>query len=133
MYLIDTNIFLEILLNQKNAEECERFLKRINNSQDAFYISSFTLHSIEVIMARNKQEDALLNFLLFIEKSKIIKIDTTVSDEREAVENIERFSLDFDDSVQLTISQKYNLGIVSYDKHFDKTPVKRVEPLHLLN
>ena len=84
-------------------------------------------------MARNKQEDALLNFLLFIEKSKIIKIDTTVSDEREAVENIERFSLDFDDSVQLTISQKYNLGIVSYDKHFDKTPVKRVEPLHLLN
>ena len=32
-YLIDTNIFLEILLNQEKADECEKLLNNIKKSR----------------------------------------------------------------------------------------------------
>ncbi|PIN90591.1 VapC toxin family PIN domain ribonuclease [Candidatus Pacearchaeota archaeon CG10_big_fil_rev_8_21_14_0_10_32_14] len=131
-YLIDTNIFLEILLNQQYANDCEKLLKKISKSKDSFYVSSFTLHSIEVIMTRNKQEIALVDFLLFFDKSKIIRIDTSTSDEQYACKIMNESKLDFDDSIQLSLCKKSNLTIVSYDKHFDKTSIKRIEPSGLL-
>ena len=91
------------------------------------------MHSIEVITTRNKQENALMDFLLFINKSKIIRIDSTIQDELDALKNIGKFNLDFDDSIQLTLCMKYNLSIISYDKHFDKTLVKRIEPHNMFN
>ncbi|MBS3088414.1 type II toxin-antitoxin system VapC family toxin [Candidatus Pacearchaeota archaeon] len=128
MYLIDTNIFLEVLLNQERADECESFLKSIDKSKDSFYVSSFTLHSIEVIMARNNKTEALESFLSFITRSKIIRVDTVTSDESTAVKDMKEFQIDFDDSIQLAVCKKYSLSIVSFDKHFDKTQVKRLEP-----
>jgi len=126
--LIDTNIFLEILLNQKNADECEVLLKKINKDESSFYVSSFALHSIEVIMMRNNKGEDLASFLSFIARSKIIRIETTISDELDALKNMKKFQLDFDDALQLSLCKKYSLVIISYDKHFDKTPTKRIEP-----
>jgi predicted nucleic acid-binding protein len=47
MYLLDTNILLEILLQQEKSSECEHFM---NNNLGAIAISDFTLHSIGVIL-----------------------------------------------------------------------------------
>jgi uncharacterized protein len=47
MYLIDTNIFLEILLSQKQKDICKEFL--VSNIEQ-IYISDFSLHSIGVIL-----------------------------------------------------------------------------------
>ena len=128
MYLNDTNIFLEVLLNQEKADECELFLKKINRSKGSFYVSSFTLHSIEVIMARTNKIKELGDFLSFISKGKIARIDSVTADELSALESMKEFQLDFDDSIQLVICKKHSLSVVSYDKHFDKTQVKRLEP-----
>jgi predicted nucleic acid-binding protein len=53
MYLIDTNIFLEILLSQKQKDICKEFL--VSNTEH-IYISDFSLHSIGVILFRNNKE-----------------------------------------------------------------------------
>jgi predicted nucleic acid-binding protein len=50
MYLIDTNIFLEILLAQKQKNICKEFL--VSNIEQ-IYISDFSLHSIGVLLFRN--------------------------------------------------------------------------------
>ena len=55
MYLIDTNILLEVLLDQEMADECEKLILNLNEGHISAYISSFTLHSIEVILERNKK------------------------------------------------------------------------------
>lgn len=47
MYLIDTNIFLEILLNQDKKEICKNFLSENFN---LLHISDFSIHSIGVIL-----------------------------------------------------------------------------------
>ncbi len=47
MYLIDTNIFLEVLLGQEKTQECKDFLV---NNLGHLEISDFTLHSIGVYL-----------------------------------------------------------------------------------
>ena len=47
MYLVDTNVFLEIILTQDKREECKEFLDK--NIRD-IYISDFSLHSVGVIL-----------------------------------------------------------------------------------
>jgi predicted nucleic acid-binding protein len=49
MFLVDTNIFLEILLTQDKKAICKKFLdKNIGN----LHITDFSLHSIGVILFR---------------------------------------------------------------------------------
>jgi predicted nucleic acid-binding protein len=58
MYLVDTNILLELLLEQERAEEAERFLREIPGRQ--LYLSEFTLYSMGVILFRLQRHDAFL-------------------------------------------------------------------------
>lgn len=128
MYLLDTNIFLEILLNQEKSEECEILLKSIRKSRILFYVSSFTLHSIEVAMIREDKTELLSDFLRFILASKIIRLDTNTNEELQILNLAKEFELDFDDAFQFFLCRKNNLKIVSFDKHFDKLTTQRVEP-----
>ena len=133
MYLIDTNILLEVLLDQDMADDCEKLILKLNEGYLAAYISSFTMHSIEVILERNKKLDILKDFLGDALESKGLKrFDTTTLDEAETAEISSNLKLDFDDAVNYYICKILNLKIISFDRHFDKTDIERVEPKHLL-
>jgi len=43
MYLIDTNIFLEMLLDQQKSEDCQDLLEKLYNGDITAYVSSFAL------------------------------------------------------------------------------------------
>ncbi|MEK6764707.1 MAG: PIN domain-containing protein [Planctomycetota bacterium] len=60
MYLIDTNIFLEILLDQERAVECQKLIESLQDREVIFYVSSFTMHSIEVVLDRKNFMNPLL-------------------------------------------------------------------------
>ena len=60
MYLVDTNIFLEILLAQDKSEACKTFL---SDHIDELAISDFSLHSIGVILFRHKAHDIFSQFI----------------------------------------------------------------------
>jgi uncharacterized protein len=53
MYLLDTNILLELLLNQKKAGDVERLL--LNIPAQNLYLTEFSLYSIGIILIRQKQ------------------------------------------------------------------------------
>ena len=74
---------------------------------------------------QNWQSDRVLSDIIL---SKIIRLDTNTNDELDIVRAMKKLKLDFDDSMQFHVCQKNNLKIISYDKHFDKTPIKRFEP-----
>lgn len=52
MYLVDTNIWLERLLDQARSEEVGQFLAHIPSEQ--IFISDFAFHSIGVVLGRLK-------------------------------------------------------------------------------
>jgi predicted nucleic acid-binding protein len=50
MYLVDTNIWLERLLNQDKSDEVGQFLKQVSASD--LSVTDFTFHSICVVLIR---------------------------------------------------------------------------------
>lgn len=126
-FLLDTNIWLELLLNQENADDVRRFLLA-HDSWD-FAITEFSLYSIAVILTRLKKDQALLDFLgdtLQDSGVRVVRLDTRGL--RTALEFRGKFGLDFDDAYQYAASERNALILVSFDSHFDVTPRGRTTP-----
>jgi predicted nucleic acid-binding protein len=51
----------------------------------------------------------------------------------EIVANIEKYKLDFDDAYQLTIVQKFDLILVTFDRDFDAIGLKKMSPEEVIN
>ncbi|KON27029.1 twitching motility protein PilT [miscellaneous Crenarchaeota group archaeon SMTZ-80] len=120
MYLIDTSIILELLLDQEKADEVERFL-RVTPSEK-LYLSEFALYSLGVVLLRRKMHDIFLrsvNDLLLNGGIQLIRLG--FKDMQDIVHVSGRFNLDFDDAYQYIAAEKYSLTIVSFDSDFDRT------------
>jgi predicted nucleic acid-binding protein len=129
MYLIDTNIFLEILLDQEKADDAERLLKTL---QGKMWISDFSLFSIGIILFRRKEPTKLRAFLDDLKRGGFRLVRVDFDDMPHLVEVSQRFRLDFDDAYQYVVAEKYNLSIVSFDGDFDRTDRRRITPDDLL-
>jgi len=114
MYLVDTNIFLEILLGQSKSGNCKDFL---NNNINELAITDFSLHSIGVILFR---EGAANLFNTFIDDVlPAIKIVTLHKHEyKSIVKHSYSRQLDFDDAYQYTICNFYDYKLVTMDNDF---------------
>jgi hypothetical protein len=75
--LIDTNIFLEVILDRNEAPEAASLLRCAGNHE--VFISDFSLHSIGVSLIRPKQVQTLREFLsdTLSELGFIIRSSTT--------------------------------------------------------
>ena len=54
-YLVDTNIWLELLLKQEKSDVVSEFLTIVPPNQ--LFVSDFAIHSIGVILSRLKKKD----------------------------------------------------------------------------
>ncbi|MEM3484217.1 MAG: PIN domain-containing protein [Candidatus Methanomethyliaceae archaeon] len=127
MYLIDTNVWLERLLDQERSEEVGHFLARVPSER--LFITDFTLHSIGVVLSRLNRNDALLRFVrdAFVEGA-VSLIHLAPEAMELIVEAMQRFKLDFDDAYQYVAAEQYRLTIVSFDADFDRTERGRKTP-----
>ncbi|MBF0563915.1 MAG: type II toxin-antitoxin system VapC family toxin [Nitrospirae bacterium] len=126
MYLIDTNIFLEALLEQEDAIYVKSFFQSI--ALDQMFMTDLALHSIGIILFRLNKHEVLKFFIEDMISDGIGVISIQTSELTEVIDISRRFNLDFDDAYQYAVAQLYNLRIVSFDKDFDKTDRKRVKP-----
>ena len=46
----------------------------------------------------------------------------------DVITNIQKYNLDFDDSYQFSIAQKYDLTIITFDKDFNVKGIKKNTP-----
>jgi predicted nucleic acid-binding protein len=130
MYLIDSNIFLEVLLLQERYEDCENFLRLLAKGKKLGVVTDFSIHSIMIIMSNLDKLKELKIFLSSLTAYKGLKIyRTTLTDEIKAVEISAKQELDMDDAIQYATALALNVeAIVSLDKHFDNLNVPRKEP-----
>jgi len=127
MLLVDTCIFLELLLNQSRAQECREFLDKIARGELEAIVTTFTIHAIEAII---NEADTILSFLRNIMASKGLYVYiTTISDEIAASILMGKIKRDFDDTLQYYVAKKLGVeAIVSFDKHFGGLDIPRKEP-----
>jgi len=127
MYLVDTNIFLEVMLKQEKAPVVKDFFNRADMSSLA--ISDFSLFSIGIIFAREKKPEPFLKLVNDdIRNSGITLVSLHLEDFSTIFEYAEKYRFDFDDAYQYAIAERNGLSIVSYDRDFDRTEKGRVVP-----
>ena len=125
--LVDTNIFLEILLEQNRAEEAKDLLRKVD--QHDFFISDFALHSVGLLLLRQRKPEIFRQFLSdLISNAGIIQLGLSPSEMEQVIEAAASFRLDFDDAYQYAVAERYELAIVSFDSDFDRTTQGRVQP-----
>ena len=116
MFLADTNIFLEVLLAGNKAETCKAFL---DQNPGKIHLSDFSLHSIGVILFRQRKE---LVFKAFFEDVSINTRILSLAKESylKLPEIKQRFNLDFDDAYQFQVAEDHKLAIATMDKDFNR-------------
>ena len=127
MYLLDTNIFLEILLHREKSKAAKHLF--IANLSSDLFITDFSLHSLGVFLFQRNRHETYIRFV----KDVIIETEINVIglDPEEVLalaEISKRFHLDIDDSYQYAVAQKYGLQILSFDADFDRTEKGRKIP-----
>jgi predicted nucleic acid-binding protein len=127
MFLLDTNVWLEVLLDQERAAEARQFVQGVEAENLA--ITEFSLYSLGVILTRLKKDEVFEDFLSdTVEDSGVIRLRLELPDLRTLITYRRRFGLDFDDAYQCVAAEKYGCTLVSLDSDFDKTPGGRKTP-----
>jgi len=128
LILIDTNIFLEMLLGRSKAEQCKALLDMISEGRAESAVTHFSIHSVEAIMRNNGGE--LTSFLRALDLTVGLYVfDKTLADEFSASILTGTTKLDFDDAIQYYAAKKLGAAaIVSFDHHFDDLDIPRLEP-----
>lgn len=118
MFLVDTNIFLEILLSQNRKDDCKRF---IEDNVGSFYITLFSFHSIGVILFRTQKEAIFLKFLEDILPDTEV-INLPIEEYQEVISARQNLNLDFDDAYQYCVAKHYDFQVVTMDGDFNNVP-----------
>lgn len=131
MYLVDTNVWLERLLDQERAAEVGQFLDLV--ASDEFLLSDFSLHSIGIILCHLEQCSTYLEFIddLFV-NGHVSLVSVQPDAMRRLVEVAVQFSLDFDDAYQYIVAEQYAAKVVRFDGDFDRTDRGRSSPSEVL-
>jgi len=125
--LIDTNILLEVLLEQDRAEEAKQLLSMTEEHE--FFISDFSLHSIGLLLFRRHQRDVFRRLLAdMLLNAGVAMLSLFVGQMETVIRAAQQFNLDFDDAYQYAIAEHYALTIISLDADFDRTDRGRRTP-----
>jgi len=131
VYLLDTCILLEYLLDQDKADEVERLL--LSASETPMAVTEFSLYSIGINMLRKKLADRFIEFVddvLAAGRLRLLRLGP--SDMAAIAESARRYDFDFDDAYQYVAAGKHGLTLASLDADFDRTDRGRKTPAELL-
>ncbi|MBI4317080.1 MAG: PIN domain-containing protein [Chloroflexi bacterium] len=129
--LIDTNILLEIILEQEKAAEASDLLSRTD--EHTFFVSDYCLHSVGLLLFRRKRHKTFWQIIGdLILNAGVEVVSLTVPEMESVVEVAQRFELDFDDAYQYVAAEKRDLILVSFDTDFDRTERGRQTPAEIV-
>jgi len=129
--LVDTNLFIEVLLNQVSAGEARTFLE--NRKGHDLFVTDFALHSIGLLLFRQNQHQVFRQFLQDVMGAVGIGMVSLTAREMDSLVGLAaRFNLDFDDAYQYSAAIRHGLKIVSFDADFDRTTEGRLLPTDVL-
>ncbi|MGH9856453.1 MAG: type II toxin-antitoxin system VapC family toxin [Acidobacteriota bacterium] len=137
-YFIDANIFLEVELQDKRKEECEKFLTRISEGVEGGIISDFIMYSILLQLTNRSTLAAARDFLTFLEQADIEIMVSDMQALHNALKIMKSYNLDFDDALVISIMAANKVNrLISFDKDFDRINderlARRIEPKDIVS
>src|SRR6266403_498316 len=105
MYLVDTNVWLERLLNQAKSDGVGKFLSVVSSHE--LYVTDFAFHSICVILTRLARTKVLLDFVqdVFVD-GEVNLVSIKPTDIQLLVDAVDTHKFDFDDAYQYVAAKQ---------------------------
>lgn len=132
MYFVDANIFLEVLLEQKEARHCEIFLTKVMNGEEEAVITDFLIDAIVLVLeTHGKDPDDIATFISSLSAYKGLSVYfLSIADRLFATGHMKKLRLDFDDATTYQGIKRMNVSaLVSFDSDFDDVEgIMRIEP-----
>ena len=114
--LLDSGVFLEVLLDQERAALCRKI---IADHSDRLTITDFSLHAIGLVLLRNKRPDLFKNF--FNDLAPRLHVLTLPVESYDSLLDYNvRFNLDFDDAYQACTAALFGLRLLTLDSDFNR-------------
>jgi predicted nucleic acid-binding protein len=131
MILIDTNVFLELALDQERASDCASFLSEVAMGNVQAVVTHSTIHAVEASL---RSGNRLTDFLRNIESSEGLRVsETGIAEEASIALLAGKMGKDFDDALQYFVARREGASaIVSFDRHFDGLDLPRLTPKEAL-
>lgn len=126
-YLLDTNIWLERLLNQDRTDGVKQLPETV--STDRLSITDFSFHSIGVILIRLNRTEAFSSFVkdLFVDNPlRLLVLEP--GDMERLIAVASDYRLDFDDACQYVAAERNGVRLVSLDGDFNSSELGRITP-----
>ena len=131
LIFIDANIFLEVELQQKQADECKELLTFLETSSACAWINSFLVFSMVLtIQHKTQSKDKARKFIEILSSYPGLTVySPNLSTIHIAISEQEKNDLDFDDGLVIACMKELNIqGIVTFDSHFES-----VEGINILS
>jgi len=129
--LIDTNVFLSVLLKQNRFEESKDLLNKANELNLKILISDFAVYSIFLLLNERGEDKVFNRFIQYLEESNNIFIYRLQPSEIKEVYKLKQ-KLDLDDKIHYYIAKKKKASFVTYDRDFRKTDLASLTPAQTL-
>jgi len=129
LYLLDTNIFLEVILSREYSKVIQDFLNR--DITTALFVIYFSVFSVGIFLVRRNLSDKFGTFIEDLEMRDIRTISINANELKQIPHWCKKFDLDFDDAYQYAIADRFRLKLVSLDHDFDRSPKGRIHPKNL--
>ena len=134
MYLIDANVFVEILDERANVTTACNLLSKVEKREIEAITTGFAIHSVELYFLRHGKNKELSNFLHYLATlDNLYVYHTLLTDELKIIQLIGKTGLDFDDAIQYYAAKLFDAeAIISFDKDFDGLDIPRKEPTDII-
>ena len=127
--LLDTNIFLEVILGQDAADQARAVLA--GGAGHDLFVTDYTTHSIGLLLFRQGRRELLEAVVEDMVAGGFRPVGVPLESLGSVANAAEKFRLDFDDAYQYTAAELNELRLVSFDADFDRTERGRMSPIEL--
>ena len=128
-YLLDANIWLDILTDGPHSAESMQLLRQ--SAPGTLATTDFSVHTVALILT--PREPALFReFIDDLVEHRVFTLHLAPTDLLSVVTRMTTHALDFDDAFQYLCAEREDLRIVSFDTDFDRTTRGRMTPAQVL-
>jgi predicted nucleic acid-binding protein len=129
-YLLDANVWLAPMTGGPNASDADNLIRTAPPSTLA--TTDFVIHTLGIILTATNASGAFRDILDDLARRQVWTLHLAPSDLYAVLDRMGKLGLDFDDSFQYYVAERYDLTIVSFDADFDRTPRGRKTPAQVL-
>jgi len=133
-YFIDANVILRFFLkdHKEYSQKAKVIFEEIKKEKALGLVSPLVIHEVLYVAIKvygQERKIVASKLISLLGLNNIEVLDMPKGDLLVVLDSFSKLNIDFPDLVYAKVCEKENIPIISFDKHFDKLGLKRLEEI----